>query len=1721
MSRLNDDSQRPIRPRANTSSFAPFIWRRGRAESSLQTSVEPVALSSEALLEALSPPAVPSLNHAKALAVSLTGESPKPRLASLIPVITVLCASESPSALQVAGFDILAAYWAHTDTHDWTTADRLSCLSLVLSQTAPWTDEIWEPRFRALTAFTRSGTDTVGMERSLLRVLGTWIQGAFAGIVEHPSSDDRLERQRSIDIITKFHLSVVAKHEFVARLSSEDVAGVLQLYGGLVDQALSMSSDNLSSEMPSPLSPPVLSPFRLPLRHTRSPSTNSVPSVAKHPVDLAVDLFLNYLHIRLNAIAPDHLSTIVPYLFRALSWYVTPLPRLSLNTGVSQQHPVEKRATEVLDTLVTGSYAASCAVILKRNLFPLPDAVIKSSQTTLGALRTLRSSIRRTLVTRLARSYITRTSSAAYTISGAPSGMDLGNDLMERAWSKDDVAVWGLSRFRSALCNATRTWLSLKEDRRQPFVGSLEAILNEIAGVVMDLTHALEEAGDGDDLDEDELDGIKDILTELVGYILSRRVYQGVPISLDLKQGQGPSPFLSTIAALLAPHLLSTPLYDVLASVTITVAPHLTDADVAQLLIVMQEHQSLSPTSPKWLEYWAALQKTPELYSLRRPLSRHAYLEILQSVWDFVKDIPMYRRPLGSLLYTAWLRYLDVNPMEYTSDISWRILADEAVLLLSTDGGPSLEDGPVNPDGIVELLQGVVFSLPDKDTSPPAEESVPSTPTPIPTTSISSPIAGLSPTRSEAAREIEASIPSVMSILSSFTSGGSSRSQSQQPRADSQSIHTETAATPVQDQSAVPRAVGAVIALISIFSQCTFTSLALSETHRTIAIRVFNILVNICSSSPSTKARISALQFLMRLRVDRDHRLYYVSANYDESGNVASLASCILKNPALRPSDMQHTEEPEGRQARPRFPQERHGRPQSRGPGRPSTQEASRSRSRAPSSRIGISPPTPSRSIAYESLWAVPESLPFAVTAEADTPSEGLSSYDPTASEERVVLPLSSYLAKMKDLLMAEKDWEVLSYILCHLPTQLANKHLFCGPKSKLVIANLLASLCGSIVDGRFGSTIGRWPEGVLARDAQGLAYHTITVLISYKQSFKEPQLQHRLVEVFLAGLNSQPSIKTCLHGLSLSAFELQPSMTKHLPRILEKLSQIMSNPAMAVHIIDFLSIVGSLPVLHGNFTDADYKMVFGVALQYLQQHNRADGAVGISWALSQHVRIMSYYIVYLWFLAVKLPDRPHHVKYITRQLLLANDGKEEVDEPAEVCFDWLARYTYASADPRPATSMLSEIITDDKANGEGSEPALTQKTWIYGNSVVTIRALARRGWLEVLSRRASGLTKFLCRAENIPLVTPGDVDPDIVSLSLGAVLNKRTDNQPESPEVDTKMQDSDSTSSSHGQDEVDKPDPITGYVWSGTAPSQRRKEVSIDPSYFALQLSSYPDSKLGAVERFVVDPAKLPSFFRTLDRMPVIDTHKVGIMYVAPGQNTEQEILRNTHGSPAYTRFLEGLGRLINLRGQLDVYAGGLDPDEDGEYAYAWWDDIGQILYHTATLMPPGHDDYSTNKKRHIGNDYVRIVWNDSGAPYDFETLSTQFQFVNIVIEPHSRGAVAAFSNNVHENEYFKLTVQRAAGMTEFTPIGDFKLISAEQLPLMVRQLSLLSDWFVSVYQHTQRDTVKADMTTNWRSRLQAIKRFKAQVVTPKPAAEQVDGIVGQEAYRDFTTSY
>ncbi|GLB44659.1 putative rap/ran-GAP [Lyophyllum shimeji] len=1779
-----------------TPTFCPFSslalreQNLTRAEAPLvqQASAVPVAqqsLSLEDLIDALTPPAVPSLAHARALASTLSSQSPLPRRAVLNPVLASLCDADSPVAVQAAGYDVLSAYCENNEASALATADRLSYFSLFLGSSNSWGPELWEPRFKALRALTRYGVDVVGIELDFLKVLKSWIEGAFEGLLRADGAlerGERAERERSIDVLAKFLASVLHQPETIARIAEEGLAGILDFYAGLVDRSVLLLNKPSPQDRPSPSplgegqssTPPKSSAQSHRRNHSSvsatsisSTSASMMPPHAKHPADIAISLYLDYLSSQLKTLPPRYLGNILPLLFRALAFCSSPLPRLSVLPHPAKKPTSEDKITETLNALFSGPYSTTCMLILKQHLFPPPTSLANGSAkakhpvdnarrfraihtamyTSLGAHRTFRNYVRRALATRLARAYISRESSLGYSPSGAPVHLNLERDLMERAWPKEDYTTsalglgrngWDAGRLGKVLTKSVEAWVGWKVDGVEEMdaekirIGK-EDLLEEAAGVLKDIWQELDARGEDEKggLDEEEACVVGETLEKLVEYVIPLRNRDGTPYILPISQSPtAPTPVLRSLSVLLSRDH-STPTSPLLSTILIHISDHLTDDETANLPRVMSEQHDLSPTSPEWLNNWQNLLGNSNLVSIRRPRTRRAVMETLQSVYEGVRDMKGYREPLADMVLEFCRRSLEERGDKDAADVAWKILGDEVVL--RTVEGAHHDDDAVSK--YIELLVSAT-SEEERDEGDDMGDGVsivtvdhsPSPQVPSPS-SIPSPNLSRSHSEHPVPAKDKEKDSGIMSIISSLTTGHTARSQSSPAQVVEEVQEESAVAHPPVDITPISRAVTVVCTLVSIFSQLTFTPFALEPGNIALAIHVYGILLNIITEGRSTRARLTALQFLMRLRADRDHRVYFTTETASHVTMLASLISRVRGGPSPAPeaqADQSPSEQPDLRRARPRYSKERDGRQLSRGrgtagaPSRTTTTSRSRSRATTTMPRTPVSKP-------IVPLWQVPENLPFSV---ADvSPSEGLVSYHPDVSGPQPVLPISLYLNTIIGILEKESNWEIMSYVLCHLPVQLANKHLFCGPKAREATSGMLSVLGASILNGEMAAYL--QDQSVKPRDAQGLAYHTLSVLVSYRRCFDLKQC-HLLVEVFQNGLTfgQFSTIKCCLHALSLSAFELQSSMTKCLPRILEMLSQIMSGANVAVHILGFLFLIGHLPPLYANFTENDYKMVFGVALQYLQHYNRPDSSATQSWALSQHVRILSYTVVYIWFLALKLPDRPRHIPYITRQLLLANEGNGQIDDPTEVCFDWLARYTYASADPRPAPSVFNDILMNPPTE-KATHAVLSEKTWVLGYNVVTIRTLVKRGWIEVLCRRPSGFTKFLCRTENAPLVGPGDVDPDLFSVPA-TLMMERSPGTALAPD----REDTSAVKTEEVQAEVrhvfEKPDdddldtpvpnPITGYVWSGTAPSQRRKDVTIDPAFFSLQLSAYPERVDPSLVRTVTDPAAVSRFVTGLDRIPVIDTHKVGIMYVAPGQTEEAEILRNTHGSPAYARFLEGLGRLINLRGQVDVYAGGLDPDEDGEYAYAWWDDIGQILYHTATMMPTTEDDpQCNNKKRHIGNDYVRIVWNDSGRPYRFDTLATQFQFVNIVIEPHSLGPIAAFSNNLHENEYFKVNVQRAPGMTEFAPIGHFKLISAESLPIFVRLLSQLADWFASVFAHTQRDTVRLEMTTNWRRRLESIRRFKNQIPQPGEQPDPAQGVMGQEAVRDFTTTF
>uniref|UniRef100_A0A672V7Y4 Tuberin n=1 Tax=Strigops habroptila TaxID=2489341 RepID=A0A672V7Y4_STRHB len=189
------------------------------------------------------------------------------------------------------------------------------------------------------------------------------------------------------------------------------------------------------------------------------------------------------------------------------------------------------------------------------------------------------------------------------------------------------------------------------------------------------------------------------------------------------------------------------------------------------------------------------------------------------------------------------------------------------------------------------------------------------------------------------------------------------------------------------------------------------------------------------------------------------------------------------------------------------------------------------------------------------------------------------------------------------------------------------------------------------------------------------------------------------------------------------------------------------------------------------------------------------------------------------------------------------------------------------------------------------------------------------------------------------------------------------------------------------------------GYTISDSAPSRRGKRIERD-AFKSRTAASNAEKVPG------INPRYMEGSVQLLDQIPSYDTHKIAVLYVGEGQsNNEIAILSNEHGSYRYTEFLTGLGKLIELKDcQPDkIYLGGLDVcGEDGQFTYCWHDDIMQAIFHIATLMPTKDlDKYRCDKKRHLGNDFVSIVYNDSGEDFKLGTIKGQFNFVHVIITP------------------------------------------------------------------------------------------------------------------------
>ncbi|CAG8567712.1 8513_t:CDS:1 [Dentiscutata erythropus] len=984
--------------------------------------------------------------------------------------------------------------------------------------------------------------------------------------------------------------------------------------------------------------------------------------------------------------------------------------------------------------------------------------------------------------------------------------------------------------------------------------------------------------------------------------------------------------------------------------------------------------------------------------------------------------------------------------------------------------------------------------------------------------------------------------------------------------------------------------------LIDVFQHCLYKAGFLDES-----IEVFTEIVKILGDITYPMiCRFTLLQLLVRMSADNDHRIYFIE-NLDIV-HISHRDGVMTEQNSLPTSTSSNTSANSGKN-NVKKKIERRGSLKDMASSFLDRKEFIKSltpdeNKSIPEENVIASP--------QERLWQIPETLNFKLISnhpspyvlsnelssiksdqaqkmcnESSSESDTLDIQDSTSHTNgtetecrfrQIVLPINLYLRCLVDILTNEKDWDIYSYILYHLPSQLSKQHLFCAASDEILA--LRSCLCDWILNNRLADSI-LLPSDIKKVDVYVMAYQILTILISYRNLFIK---KHRdeLVLAFNVGLQKWGhSAKPCTHALNVCLYELPLSATKHLQNTLDSLSKIITTSTMSVHILEFLSGLARLPDLYVNFTESDYKRVFGIAVQYIQyshgqQATTTDTNSISTNALSQYERIMAYHVIYLWFMSLRLSERRKYVTFIVHGLLVANGSAQNVDEQTETCFDMLARFSFANPEPKPEPSFITQVLTDQRKD------KVKLSTWVQGNSFLTIKTMKSLGWAEITIRRPSGTVAFLCKLENrnksddvdhitLPATLMAHYDPDsqnvvplptsvtemmschsevITGVSQQETSDVRIVSDEKSLDVEVRKDlkieekltvvksengDAEQTISLHTEplenhidqghvnetqldssSDINKT-PFTTYsnqqqhvineVFTSNLSNEinsiyRKDDPHVDPSFLFLQFSPYPDliSKEGPIP--LPDDDSTTRALSMLDLTPVVDFYKIGVLYVGKDQTNETDILSNIHGSQDYINFLNNLGTLVRLKNCKHVYTGGLDTeyDSDGKYAYYWEDDITQVIFHCATLMPTDleRDPQCSLKKRHIGNDYVTIVYNDSGHEYAFDTLPSHFNYINIVISPHSLRNQTESTNN---NSFFKIQMQRRLDMPEIGPITEFKMVSSEALPAFARQTALHANIFAQVFQKSggQRNM---EYVSNWKDRLRQIKRFKDRII-------------------------
>lgn len=196
-------------------------------------------------------------------------------------------------------------------------------------------------------------------------------------------------------------------------------------------------------------------------------------------------------------------------------------------------------------------------------------------------------------------------------------------------------------------------------------------------------------------------------------------------------------------------------------------------------------------------------------------------------------------------------------------------------------------------------------------------------------------------------------------------------------------------------------------------------------------------------------------------------------------------------------------------------------------------------------------------------------------------------------------------------------------------------------------------------------------------------------------------------------------------------------------------------------------------------------------------------------------------------------------------------------------------------------------------------------------------------------------------------------------------------------------------------------------------------------------QLLAAVDPDISSLPYSVVLEEKFKKDLLDFEIKQVPNRFKFGILCVREGQTREEEMFRNqTIPNSPFEDFLDFIGQRIALKG-FDKFSGGLDTTDNTTGAFSLYNvwNGNEIMFHVSTLLPySSSNPQQVERKRHIGNDIVLIVFNEGVSKFVPSTVLSQFIHVIIAL------SVAETDAHGHATSYH-ISVASQNGVPWFGP--------------------------------------------------------------------------------------